>query len=762
MSLLSVTVIIKGLSFQQEIDGLSKVLPDLLILIICSIAITTLGLLIVVRNPSQAINRNFAYMSLALVSWSIANYLSDHVNTNVLFYTRLTILTGIVAIYCVLNFVNNFPTPTHFKRRFFLLFHTSLTIVLIPLSLTPEVIQSVTISGSSSTVTTSFIYWLFVFYVAYSLALLLVIIFKKRKETHLVSQKRQVSIVSWGIILYAVLAVISNVLLPLVINNWSSSRLGPAFTLILSGMVAYAIVRHRLFDIRLIIARSIAYLLALATLAGAFTLIASSITNYAFKNLNDSQARIIYTALAIVLALFYPAIKHYFDVFTRKIFYRDAYDTQAFLDELNKTIIDNIELGILLRRSAMVIEDYIKCERAAFIIRDEGTDTIRVTGSKDLKADDFKSLYKILDKQDESMIVYDNLEEGETDLKKTLRNNRVAIAIRLQSKEHSATAHKNYMIFGYKKSGNIYNNTDIKVIEILANELVIAIQNALRFEEIQAFNVTLQQKVNEATYKLRKANERLKVLDETKDDFISMASHQLRTPLTSIKGYLSMILEGDAGKVTHTQKDMIGQAFFSSQKMVYLIADMLNVSRLKTGKFSIENTKVNLAQLVEQEMQQLEDTAMSHNVHLTYNRPKEFPDLMMDETKIRQVVMNFVDNAIYYTPKNGHINVNLKNKDTSIELTVTDDGIGVPNSEKHHLFNKFYRAGNARKVRPDGTGLGLYMAKKVVVAQGGSLIFESQEGKGSTFGFNFSKEKLAVKPGDKKAAPAKELHAAHS
>ena len=218
-----------------------------------------------------------------------------------------------------------------------------------------------------------------------------------------------------------------------------------------------------------------------------------------------------------------------------------------------------------------------------------------------------------------------------------------------------------------------------------------------------------------------------------------MASHQLRTPLTSIKGYLSMVLEGDAGKVTPVQKEMLGQAFFSSQRMVYLIADLLNISRLKTGKFIIESAKVNLADVVEQELGQLQETAATRNLTLGYEKPKHFPDLMLDETKTRQVIMNFVDNAIYYTPAKGHIEVKVIDKPNTVELRVVDDGIGVAKAEQPHLFTKFYRGGNARKARPDGTGLGLFMAKKVISAQGGSIIFESEENKGSTFGFEIAK-----------------------
>ena len=119
---------------------------------------------------------------------------------------------------------------------------------------------------------------------------------------------------------------------------------------------------------------------------------------------------------------------------------------------------------------------------------------------------------------------------------------------------------------------------------------------------------------------------------------------------------------------------------------------------------------------------------------------------MIDETKTRQVVMNFIDNAIHYTNSGGHITVHLEDKGETIEYTVVDDGIGVPKNDQHHLFTKFFRADNAQKARPDGTGLGLFMAKKVIVAQNGSIVFKSAPGKGSTFGFSFAKSKLPQLP----------------
>jgi signal transduction histidine kinase len=301
------------------------------------------------------------------------------------------------------------------------------------------------------------------------------------------------------------------------------------------------------------------------------------------------------------------------------------------------------------------------------------------------------------------------------------------------------------LFVGFMNSAVQLSQTDTVLLDRLSETIGVALDNKLLFEENQRVLKQLQD-----------SNSKLRALDEAKDDFISMASHQLRTPLTSIKGYTSMVLEGDSGKITPMQKKLLSQSFTSAQRMVYLIADLLNVSRLRTGKFVIDVSRVNLANVVKEEVEQLMETAASRSLKLTYTKPKNFPELMLDETKTRQVIMNFADNAIYYTPAGGHIKVELVENPKTIELKVIDNGMGVPKHEKPRLFTKFYRAENARKARPDGTGLGLFMAKKVITAQGGAIIFDSHEGKGSTFGFMFDKKKLA--PTDKPAtSPEKQI-----
>ncbi|GAC1502317.1 MAG: hypothetical protein NVS1B10_07040 [Candidatus Saccharimonadales bacterium] len=420
------------------------------------------------------------------------------------------------------------------------------------------------------------------------------------------------------------------------------------------------------------------------------------------------------------------------------MFYRDAYDTQDILDKISNIAATEIEINTMLKDIRTVLDSAVKSSFIEFALIKDNRLYFEARSEKTLNPR-LTELGKSIQSQHQDLIVVDELAQN-NQKKMKYSDADVAISLRLKTRQQLV----GYILFGAKRNGDIFTEQDKKMLLIVANQLSIAIQNALRFEEIQNFSLTLQANIEEATKKLRRANEKLKTLDETKDDFISMASHQLRTPLTSIKGYLSMVIEGDAGKISPTQKKLLTQSFFSSQRMVYLIADLLNVSRLKTGKFVVERSPVNLAEVVSEELEQLKETAAAHSLKLNYEAPTKFPELMLDETKTRQIIMNFADNAIYYTPSGGTINVRLIDKPNTVEFRIEDDGIGVPKSEQPHLFTKFYRAGNARKARPDGTGLGLFMAKKVIIAQGGALIFDSKEGKGSTFGFVFSKTRLAV------------------
>jgi signal transduction histidine kinase len=542
-----------------------------------------------------------------------------------------------------------------------------------------------------------------------------------------------------GFLLTVVFGLIFNLILPW-FGNYRLIWLGPLFTSALMIAVGYSIIRHRMFDVRLFVARSITYLASLVVLATIYGFIVFGTAQLVFGLHFSVASQILISAATGVAALSFNYFRRSFDHATNKIFYRDAYDTQEFFNKFNKILVSTFDLDELLDRIAQTIASELKAQYCLIGIRD-GKKGQRIIGTqvRSFSPEEIMQVRSITPHIHQTVIVTDNITTEHERLMRILTKNDIAVLARITDSVDKEREDLGYVVLGPKRSGNPYTSQDVRVLEAAANELVIAIQNALHFEEIQNFNKTLQERVNKATSELRRTNEKLKTLDETKDEFITMASHQLRTPLTSVKGYLSMVLEGDVGNLNDQQRQLLTQSFLSSQRMVYLIADLLNLSRLNTGKFVIEPTPVDLSKVVQEEVEQLAETAKSRELQLVYNRPATFPQLMLDETKIHQVVMNLIDNAIYYTPAGGTVAVSLRETPTAIEYLVHDTGIGVPKAVQHKLFTKFYRAQNAQQARPDGTGLGLFMAKKVVVAQGGAMLFESEEGKGSTFGFRFAK-----------------------
>ncbi|HSX44947.1 MAG TPA: ATP-binding protein [Candidatus Saccharimonadales bacterium] len=706
------------------------------------IGLLLISFFVFINSPRRLTNRIFAMLNLFITFWLLSLFFGDTTKSTsvALWELRFAGLTSSIMFLLFYYFALVFPFKSKISIKRQVLYSSPLLLLALT-SFSPLQVASVSIQNFGvQPEKIGPLYTALDFVgIAYLIAGIVAILLKYKRSD--IKQKSQIKFVLFGLSVAIVVNIFTGIVLTLLKINTDAILLGAFSLFIFSLFVSFAIIKHGFLDIRLIVARSIAYVLTVAMIAGVYSVgifgIASVFVN---THIVSTTQQIMYVILAVFLSFTFQPIKRFFDRLSNKLFYQDAYEPQLLLDELNKLLVSSIEINNIINKSSEIIQRHIKSEFVLFNLGN--TDINQQQSSPALSSKEYKEHFvDLVSKIGEKVIVAEDLTEHSESLVHKFENAHIAVIAKLISSTQQGES-IGQLVLGRKRSGNLYNSQDKRVISIIADELVIAIQNALRFEEIQKFNVTLQQEVENATHKLRRTNEKLQELDEAKDEFISMASHQLRTPLTSMKGYVSMVMEGDAGKVNSMQRKLLDQAFISSQRMVYLIADLLNVSRLKTGKFLIELKETNLAKLVDEEISQLYETAKGRKLELTYKMPKKFPEFMLDETKVRQVVMNFTDNAIYYTPAGGHINVIVENMPTTIEFRVEDNGLGVPRSEQPHLFTKFYRAGNARKARPDGTGLGLFMAKKVVIAQGGAIIFRSTEGKGSTFGFSFSKTKL--------------------
>ncbi|MEO5499219.1 MAG: ATP-binding protein [Candidatus Saccharimonadales bacterium] len=703
--------------------------------------LVSLSLFISFSRARTPIKISFQILTLSLAVWCLANTFADQNPGTALTWTRLAFATGALAVGGLAMFVVFFPKKlTQHSGLIGSLFLGS-ALLIGAISMTSLIVPRIVYENDYANVVTGELYWLYVSYVLAMVVISIAMLVLKLKKSS-GDEAQRVKYVLAGLTLTAVFVLMTNLLLPLFTGSNPLAIYGSFGTLILISLMSYTIIKHSLFSIKVATARAVAYILSGMTLALVFFIIIVISNKAFFKNDSGLDAQqIFYTLSAVTIGLLFPIIQRFFKTLTRRILLRDYYDPEEVLTSIatiisntrtSKSVLSKVTEEIQSTLNLSFVETYSKADGKWKKIALSGY----AAANRVVNADE------ILKTKNTKIIPLFEAEIGSE------QNDEVALLIALKTSQATV----GYMLLGYKQNGVGFSKSDYSMLDAIANETAIATENYLRFEEIKELNESLQGRIQDATSKLRVSNKKLQALDKSKDEFISMASHQLRTPLTSVKGYISMVLEGDMGKISTQQRQVLEQAYDSSQRMVFLIGDFLNVSRIQTGKFELEPSTINFTNLVAEEVDQLKETAKMRQMTLVYDRPASDHIAVGDENKLRQVMMNFIDNAIFYSPAGSSIAVHLYKETTGLVFKVVDQGIGVPKEAQSKLFTKFFRASNARQQRPDGTGIGLYMAKKVIIAHSGSIIFETKEGVGSTFGFKLPLEKDLQQSSDQQSS----------
>lgn len=277
----------------------------------------------------------------------------------------------------------------------------------------------------------------------------------------------------------------------------------------------------------------------------------------------------------------------------------------------------------------------------------------------------------------------------------------------------------------------VVNSVFLLTSGVIGTILIKSVQN----------EVEQREKVEKLAKDLELANSRLKELDQLKSEFLSLATHQIRAPLTAIKGYASMILEGDYGDVSPSVTKAVDIISKSCQNLVLIVTDFLNISRIEQGRMKYEFSSFDLRTTTEQVLTELQPNIEDASLTCEFEPGEGDMTVYADIGKVKQIIGNLVDNAIKYTPSGG-MTLSLAEKPGVIQLILADTGIGISSEDIPKLFNKFTRAKDANKQNVIGTGLGLYVAKQMIEAQHGSIWLESEGlGKGSRFYVELPKAK---------------------
>jgi len=229
---------------------------------------------------------------------------------------------------------------------------------------------------------------------------------------------------------------------------------------------------------------------------------------------------------------------------------------------------------------------------------------------------------------------------------------------------------------------------------------------------------------------------REKVIERMKTEFVSISAHKLRTPLSAVKWTIRMILDGDVGEISNEQRDLLQKTYLSNERMINLINDLLNVTRIEEGKLLYEPKLAQLEDIVWSVAGNFKQEIKRKKIDFKFKKPSQaLPKVKVDQEKIKLAVENLIDNAIRYTFPKGKVEISFRCPDKVIEFKVKDSGVGIPKDKQERIFTKFFRGPNVIRMETEGTGLGLYTTKNIIEAHKGKIWFESEEGKGTTFYF---------------------------
>lgn len=228
---------------------------------------------------------------------------------------------------------------------------------------------------------------------------------------------------------------------------------------------------------------------------------------------------------------------------------------------------------------------------------------------------------------------------------------------------------------------------------------------------------------------------REKAIDRMKSEFISIAAHQLRTPLSAIKWVIKMILDGDAGGLTNEQRELLNKGYSSNERIIRLVNDLLNVSRIEEGKFGFNFEKTDFQEVLNAAVSNVDSLVTKNHQELIIKKSSKLPKIFLDKERMIMVMQNLLSNAVKYTPEYGKIKMVIKVDKQYLYVKINDQGVGVPAKDQPKLFSKFFRAANAVKLETEGTGLGLFMVKNIIEKHNGRVKLKSEEGEGAEVSF---------------------------
>lgn len=693
------------------------------------------GIVVLIKNKKNVINQTLFLLTLATAWWAFSywRWLSVYDNRELaLFWTRLLSIGSVLIPLFYFHWIVSLLKLNQKKIKLIILSYFVVLLFLF-FSFSPLFVKEVTpILHFAFWPKAGPLYSLYLFFVYFGLVFYSIYLLLKHYKQSKGLKRVQIKYVLLGSIL-GFGGGATNFFL------WYGIDILPLGNVLVVSypiLFSYSIVVHRLMDIKFVLRRSFVYLASLSTI-----LIFAISAQYAFERFFMEISVWAEFAILILSVSAFPIISKAYYRLANKYFFTSLYDSQKVIMDLSDNLRSTLELKKIYKFISDTFLNSFHAKSSAVFLYNEKSGKYAAEHNrgfnlrKKRKLAALKQLRKLSITQNESIII-EELRHSSYKKYKAAINMLDGLGIEILTPLNIKDKNIGFIALGRKESADIYNNEDLQVLKIIGAQAAIAVENAILYEEAKKFNIKLKKEIRQATAELRAANINLKRLDVAKSEFISIASHQLRTPLTVIKGYISMVLEGTFGKLNQEEFDSLKKAYESNERLIKLVENLLNISRVESGRLKFDFLEARLEKIAGNVVEELSAEARAKGLALNYQQPsKPLPKITLDEGKIRQVILNLIDNSIKYTKK-GSINVSLEQINDNIQFCVSDTGMGITEDDLPKLFKKFSRGKDTPLVHAGGSGLGLYVCKMMVEAHSGKVWCESKgKGKGAKFCF---------------------------
>jgi len=726
---------------------------DLVASTITAVASLLLAMFVYLKDKHSDTNKYFAGFLILIGAYSILNFLATHSDSSEMsFFWSKLVMISITPIGTIFYFfVSTFPNRKHLlNRKIKNFFYCLITIQIILISFN-FVLTSVLIVGDSIKIVPGPAIFVFLLFHIGSIILASITLIKKfNNSTGIV--KAQLQYITFGILISLGLTLFATAVLGILMGISTLIPISPLYLLVAAVSITYSIVRHRFLDIRLIVARAVTFILIIFFVAASY-ISAMLIVNIIVQNAIPSPNDLIFSIAFTLFATFtFQPLRRAIEKITDRFFYQDKYDSNDLLWKLNRRMASTLALSDLSQSMLIELLSAMKISHGTLVlVRNESiiwVDSHGNTNKHSFRGKDILTLIKASHKpksRHEQILIFEEMPESTRDnLKKSMRENDITVVLPLVVRKELIGG----LIFGEKSSGEIYSSEDIDLLKIMTPEIAISVKNALSYEEIRRFNITLEEEVKKATERLRHANIRLKELDQLKDEFVSIASHELRTPMTAIKSYLWLALNKPSQKIEEPLKKYLDISYKSTERLISLVNDMLTVSRIERNKIELKEEKVDIVVILNLIHDELKITADEKHIVFTLSFEEKGSYFVKgDNEKLREVFQNLIGNALKFTPEKGTIKIKVSTSGNNIAIMVSDTGSGIPKKEQSKLFQKFSKIeySYSKHSSQPGSGLGLYISKQIVTLHKGVIEVQSTVGAGSVFTVRLPKYTSAVK-----------------